>query len=412
MRFLFVHGTGVRRERHDELFERVRKGLLARFPQAAVSSCFWGDRFGATLSVGGRSVPGLQQTRVAGDDEFLAAAPTDREAAEWALLLADSSCELRVLAEVGWDTEKDFAMPGVRAAGANVLELLTKLVPDPDGSDELGALLRDTGLHGYYAQALGATAGSEEATYAAERAVDEPAARELAAALARAVVAASLACAGADADCTGGERDRLVELLTARLGGDARMPGGRVAALLGKLAMRVTTQPALNVWRGSITAGATPFLGDILRYQARGDALREHLRGQIAGEPGPTVLIGHSLGGVALVDLLALDAARGGSRGGARLLVTVGSQAPFLYELGALCGLAPGDLLPERFPRWLNIYDRQDLLAFLAEPVYAGDSRVTDYEVSSRQPFPICHSAYWKLDAVYDQITQAAAEIE
>ncbi|MFE0012076.1 hypothetical protein [Streptomyces erythrochromogenes] len=57
MRFLFVHGTGVRRERHDRLFALVRERLTARFPDAAVDSCYWGDRFGATLGAGGRSGP-------------------------------------------------------------------------------------------------------------------------------------------------------------------------------------------------------------------------------------------------------------------------------------------------------------------------------------------------------------------
>ncbi|WP_159054756.1 hypothetical protein [Streptomyces dysideae] len=256
------------------------------------------------------------------------------------------------------------------------------------------------------------TLASDEANRAAVQALDEPAARELAVAVARALMAGALARAGADAECTGAERDRMVEVITARLGGDARMPGGRAAALLGKLALRVTTQPALNLWRGPITGGATPFLGDILRYQARGQALRDHLHRAITADDGPTVLIGHSLGGVALVDLLAQSAACGAPVRGPLLLVTVGSQAPFLHELGALAGLDPDDSLPDGFPRWLNVYDRQDMLAFLAEPVFPGDARVTDHEVSSRQPFPLCHSAYWKTGGVYDGIARAVAEIE
>ncbi|MFF6954746.1 alpha/beta fold hydrolase [Streptomyces iakyrus] len=375
-----------------------------------MASCYWGDRFGATLSAGGRSVPGLQRTRGAADD-LLAVAPPDREAAEWALLLTDPLCEVRVLAEIGWDAGDDFAMPGVRSAGAEVLELLSGLPPFPEETDELGRLLRDTDLYGTYPQALTDIAHAPEATRAAGRAEDDGSARELAVAAARAVVAAALAAAGADADCTGDERDRLVDLLTARLGGDARGVAGRAGAVLGNLALYMTTQPALNLWRGPLTTKSTPFLGDILRYQARGAALRDLLHEEIAEGPGPTVLIGHSLGGIALVDLLALAAARGEPVPGVELVVTVGSQAPFLYELGALTALAPGEPLPAGFPRWLNIYDRQDLLAFMAEPVFPADPRVTDHEVSSRQPFLPCHSAYWKLDAVYDRIAHAVAEI-
>ncbi|UQX03693.1 hypothetical protein [Streptomyces sp. RerS4] len=435
MRFLFVHGTGVRRERHDKLFAVVREQLTGRFPDASVESCFWGERFGATLSAGGGSVPGLK------------AADTDTDTAEWGLLLVDPLCELRVLAEAGWNTDRaaedvyaaqdpygaqdpyraqgpyaddPFAMPGVRPAGVRVLELLERLAeapsaepgdtpPDAPG-DELRALLGGTGLATAFPAALEATARSTEAARAADRATDDPQARELAAALARAVTAGALAATVEDAVCTAAERDRLVELLTTRLGGDARVPGARAAAFLGRLALRVTAQPLLNARRGPLTVGATPALGDILRYQARGSDLRAFLRARITAEAGPTVLIGHSLGGIALVDLLALAAARGEPVPGAALLVTVGSQAPYLYELGALTGLAPGSVLPYGFPRWLNVYDRQDLLSYLAEPVFPGDPRVTDHELAGRQPFPASHSAYWKQPALYERIERAVNE--
>jgi hypothetical protein len=409
VRFLFVHGTGVRRARHEVLFGRVRDRLSARFPGATVASCYWGDRFGAELSTGGVSVPGVRRTRGAGED-VLATAPPDLVPAQWLLLLTDPLCEVRVLAEAGWETTGGFTLPGVRSAGSEVLGLLAGLPPAPDRSDELGALLRDTGLFDGFAEALERVAGSPEAARAGRNATEDGHARELATALARAVVADALAAAGPEADCTGDERDRLVQLVVTRIGGDARMPGGRAAAVLGRLALRVTTQPVLNAWRGSITTGSAPFVGDILRYQARGEALRELLRARIAQEPEPTVVIGHSLGGIALVDLLALSAARGEPVPDVRLLVTVGSQAPFLYEMGALTALAPGEGLPPGFPRWLNIFDRQDILAFLAEPVFPGDARVSDHEVSSGQPFIPCHSAYFKLDSVYDRIAQAVAE--
>ncbi|WP_051807045.1 hypothetical protein [Streptomyces sp. NRRL F-2664] len=418
MRFLFVHGTGVRRERHDRLFALVRDRLTARFRDAAVDSCYWGDRFGATLGAGGRSVPGLRPAAGSALPDS-----ADAETAEWALLLADPLCELRVLAEAGWaDDARDpggpgdgdddaFAMPGVAPAGTRVLALLAALPPaPPHPGGELGALLHGTGLAAAFPAALAAAADSTEAARAADRATGEPQARELATALARAVAAGALATAGADADCTGAERDRLVELLTTRLGGDARVPGARAAAVLGRLALRVTTQPLLNAWRGSLTAGATPALGDILRYQARGRDLRDFLHARITADPAPTVLIGHSLGGIALVDLLALAAARGEAVPGAHLLVTVGSQAAFLHELGALTALEPGGKLPYGFPRWLNVYDRQDVLSYLAEPVFPGDPRITDHEIGSRQPFPACHSAYWKQDALYERIEQAVAE--
>ncbi|MFK0044734.1 hypothetical protein ACIQU4_11595 [Streptomyces sp. NPDC090741] len=403
MRILFVHGTGVRRERFDALFKQVSESLQKRWPEADIPPCYWGDMHGATLGAGGKSIPGHDQTRGAPGG----ATPSDQETAEWHLLLADPLCEMRVLAEVGSGVE-EYGTPGVRAAGRAVADRLAELPPEMPDTDALAALLRATGLSEHYSAALSAVAESDEFAKACANAGDSDASGEVTTAAARAVVACLLAAAGESALCTGSERDALVNMLTERLGGTARGPLGKIGAVLGTLALRVTTQPALNHWRGRITTGATPAVGDILRYQARGGPLRDYVRQTIAAEPGPTVVIGHSLGGIALVDVLALAAAEQTPLPGLKLLVTVGSQAPFLHELGALTSLAPGDGLPTGFPTWLNIYDRQDLLAYQAQPIFPADARVTDYEVSSRQPFPVCHSAYWKLDPVYDRIAAAA----
>jgi len=76
-----------------------------------------------------------------------------------------------------------------------------------------------------------------------------------------------------------------------------------------------------------------------------------------------------------------------------RALITAGSQAPLLHELGALASLEQGAVLPETFPRWLNVYDPYDFLSYLAGRVFKG--RATDLCVQSLQPFPQSHSAYW-----------------
>ncbi|MFE6064804.1 hypothetical protein [Streptomyces sp. NPDC056431] len=403
MRILFVHGTGVRRERFDTLFKQVREALHKRFPDADIPPCYWGDTHGASLGAGGKSIPGRHQTRGAPDG----ATPPDQETAEWHLLLADPLCELRVLAELTSGVEGD-GTPGVQVAGRAVADRLAQLPSEMSDTDALAALLRATGLSEYYAAALAAVAESSEFKAACARAQDSDATGEVTAAAARALVAWLLAAAGEGALCTGAERDMLVNMLTERLGGTARGPLDKVGAVLGTLALRVTTQPALNHWRGRITTGAAPAVGDILRYQARGGPLRDYVRQTIEAAPGPTVVIGHSLGGIALVDVLALAAAEQKPLPGLKLLVTVGSQAPFLHELGALTSLEPGDGLPRGFPTWLNIYDRQDLLAYQAQPIFPAGAGVTDFEVSSRQPFPVCHSAYWKLDSVYDRIADAA----
>ncbi|MCL7424916.1 alpha/beta hydrolase [Streptomyces sp. YS415] len=400
MRFVFVHGTGVRRDRFDELFRQVSAGLLERFPGAEVEPCYWGSEFGAELSAGGASVPGTKPLTPADVDD-------DPGTAEWLLLLTDPFCELRVLAEIRTGAEDGgFGLPGVRSAGETVGDLLRGLPRDLGPGDELAVLLRETGLADGYRYALDTVSDSEEFQDACLAAEDDAVAAELALLTGRAVVAVLLARARDTTLCTGDERDRLVDLLSDRLGGTGRGVVTGTLGVLFKLAQRMTTQAARDRWRGDFTHEKASEIGDILRYQSRGEPLRAHLEKVIGRSPEPPVVIGHSLGGIALVDTLALAALRQPPLP-VRLLVTVGSQAPFLHELGALAGLGPGAALPAGFPDWLNIYDRMDLLAYLAEPVFAGDRRVTDHEVRSRQPFPLSHSAYWRLAPVFDRIAQA-----
>ncbi|MFJ6138174.1 hypothetical protein [Kitasatospora sp. NPDC092286] len=416
MRFLFVHGTGVRREGYDPLFELVARELGARFPDAGVEPCYWGDEYGATLSAGGASIPGFVGLSGGGRPEPVEPAGlVGRADGGWTLLFVDPLCELRVLAEPPGEDD-GFGAPGTRTPGQAVGEHLAALAADTvdadavsAAADQLTAVLAATGLARHLPGALQRLAAAEEFTGACEQAADPAAAAELTAVTARALTAELLTAAGSEALCTAEERDRLVELLADRLGGAARGPLGRTAGVLGKLGMRLGGQRLLDRHRGALTVGATPALGDILRYQARGGPLRAYLAERIAAAPGPTVVIGHSLGGIALVDSLALAAARREAPEGLRLLVTVGSQAPFLHELGALNGLEPGAALPPGFPAWLNVYDPADLLGYRAAPVFPGDARVTDHEVTSRQPFPYCHSAYFKLPALYDRIAAAVA---
>lgn len=400
MRFVFVHGTGVRRERFDELFRSVAAGLHTRFPGAEVEPCYWGDEFGAALSAGGASVPGLRPVEAAEIED-------DPGTAEWLLLLTDPVCELRVLAELGSEgDDAGFGLPGVQSAGEAVGNRLRELPRSLDSDDQLAVLLTETGLIDSYRYAVDVVSDADEFRDACLAADDDASAAELVLLTSRAVVAFMLAEAQDTALCTGDERDRIVDVLSERLGGTARGVLMRTAGVLLKLGQRLMTQSLIDRKRGEVTSDKASEVGDILRYQARGRHLRVHLEQVIASSPEPPVLIGHSLGGIALVDTLALAAQRQPALP-VRLLVTVGSQAPFLHELGALAGLEPGAALPSGFPDWLNIYDRRDLLSYLAEPVFPKDARVTDHEVRSRQPFPVSHSAYWRLDPVFDRIAEA-----
>jgi hypothetical protein len=65
--------------------------------------------------------------------------------------------------------------------------------------------------------------------------------------------------------------------------------------------------------------------------------------------------------------------------------------------------------LPKTFPKhWVNVYDRHDLLSYLAAPVFGGDATrtIVDMEVHSGQPFPDAHSAYWGTQDFWSRLVQ------
>ena len=68
------------------------------------------------------------------------------------------------------------------------------------------------------------------------------------------------------------------------------------------------------------------------------------------------------------------------------LLATLGSQSPFLYELGALWSLPYDQGLPEAFPRWLNVYDLADFLSYVGYHKKIFGERIEEIQVFSRQP--------------------------
>jgi hypothetical protein len=136
---------------------------------------------------------------------------------------------------------------------------------------------------------------------------------------------------------------------------------------------------------------------DILLYQTRGGQIRDFIQQQIEQAEPPVVLLAHSLGGIACVDLLVEQ-----SLPQVALLITAGSQAPFMYEINALYSLEFGQQLPEHFPQWLNLYDKRDFLSYIGSKIFP--RRVEDLEIDSKQPFPRSHSAYWENDTTWQAI--------
>ncbi|WP_413101148.1 hypothetical protein [Streptomyces sp. Inha503] len=411
---VFVHGTGVRAKSYEKGLARVVSGLGRVRADIRVARCFWGEEHGASLGLDGASLPVRTKNRGVGGDGAL---DEDDPLAVWALLEVDPLAELREFAQAAHDggEETGFA-PGRVDPWETVADKVRGLTLEPVAPGA-GPAAADTGQTGGSLPRLVADL-APHLDEAAGRVADEISgslggtspAYGIEPIAARAVYALAVQLAedpyGDDEPLAvdGADRDTLVGALGDQLGGTDR--GGFAAGAAKGVAVRALNSylsplsSLAHTFRGPITTKSVPASGDILRYQVRGAGVRAAIRAAVreaveAGN-GPVVLLAHSLGGIACVDLLAEP----DPPAGVELLVTVGSQAPFLYELDALTALRRGEPLPGAFPRWINVYDERDLLGFVGEKVFPG--RVTDLRVNTRQPFPRAHTSYFAHQRLYD----------
>jgi hypothetical protein len=389
--FLFVHGTGVRGSAYARSLQLVQERLTKRDPSAQVVGCFWGEAEGASLALNGASIPSYADS---GGEELSEA---EEALALWDVLYTDPWYELRLIRH---RSAGSLMVPGQLPPS----QALTQQVQSFSPSSQLKSELDRLHLAQEFDQALSLLAWSAEFAEAVKTALADP--LEHRRIIARALLARTvvLATSAGEPVLDGEARDALLQQLTDELGGYGLGVVSWLVRPFKGLAARAVTRRMQRA-RGSITDAAAPAAGDILRYQARGDGVRRFIRQAIDQAAGDQVtVIGHSLGGVACVDLFAEAAHVRVDR-----LVTVGSQAPFLYEIGALVSLKPGAQLPDHFPAWVNVYDRRDILAYVAEAVFPG--RVTDVAVDNRQPFPQAHSAYWANRAVWDAVCSPAPPV-
>src|SRR5208337_2508286 len=232
-------------------------------------------------------------------------------------------------------------------------------------------------------------------------------------ATARAIVACALTQArgdvgaGPDALYLVDERDALVDQIKDALtGGVKGVIDEWLLNAIKSFAKAQATAYARDRSSGLVTA-ISPGVGDILVSQRRGRQILDLLATEIENIEGDVYVIGHSLGGIFLVDILS-----GPKRpSNVKKLVTVGSQSPFFFACDALETLRLGQPLGSMFTPWLNIFDRSDFLSFCAERMFANVQNITDFEVSSGVPFPDSHGAYWRMKKVYERISTFLSEI-
>lgn len=152
-------------------------------------------------------------------------------------------------------------------------------------------------------------------------------------------------------------------------------------------------------------------LADVVGYQLHRDSIQTVLKRELtkaarAAGDRPVLPVALSLGGIALVDLLA-----SWPEAPVEACVTVGSQAPLLYTFDAIPSMPYDEADPPYLPvPWLNVYDSRDFLSFVAEPLFRrsdGLASVVDLRVHSGKDFPKSHSAYWELAPVWEAIATA-----
>jgi len=374
---VFVHGTGVRSDRFRLLLSAVQGGVDDVFQNTAVFPCFWAPVGGVELQSGGASIPdyvesgGMAKVRPSGDVE-----PVGDLDERWMMLFVDPLQELR---EFGYRSVGCGAGTGVVSEWLGSIRL---------ADERLRRFENTTGCG--WDRAVGLLARSR-AVERLEHSFDGGSmANEVSRAVVRAVLAVGISVgttSGSDPDF---EAVRILELLlrqSAKLEGRGWLKGKATAWALKRATSRFGEEH-----RGAAMDSMAEFVGDIVRYQAKGHHVRNFIAATIedVDSSNDVVVVAHSLGGVAAFDLLAES-----SLPAVKLLVTVGSQAPVLHEMDALSSLDWDEGLPGHFPeRWLNVYDRSDPLSFLAEPIF-GDDRVRDFETHTTTPFIESHSDYF-----------------
>jgi len=380
---IFIHGIAVEKSIYDKTFIGIEKKLEKR-QDIKVVECFWGE-LGAKLNARGASIPKSERGEKLTEK--------DQKISLWEKLYIDPLFELKLYA----------ALP--KPSSATKSKLVADLYSNLQGlklksvKSDLQDKLTEAGIEQIFDEAVEKVVYSEAYREAIENA--PKLSSDYYDAIAKAIVAQAMF------DCpkkykyvemlnNSVLRDKIVKLLTPYLGSPEL---GTVKLLLAPLKLLAEHGGTFEGRRKrrELTEEYLTFLGDILLYQTRGEEIRKLILDTIEKAEPPVVLLTHSLGGIVSIDLLVEKHLEK-----VELLITVGSQAPFLYEINSLHSLKYGDPLPKHFPKWLNIYDLRDFLSYVGADIFPG--QVEDVKVDNNQPFMRSHDAYWENQETWNAI--------
>lgn len=390
---VFVHGTGVYRERYESVIAQMEQTIAMLELDLSIVPCFWASLLSQHRRQGERVLPAARSALPS-----LPLLPHESQATRqlWAILLDDPFFEIRLLASYPVTTQSTRRRAGLwldqQLRGLRFADLLKRSTEQLKLAAALERARGQLIAHPAYHQML----------------TVNPECAEVRAAICRALIAlvlrGSTTISASTSTFTLSEQGRLLAdgrvTLVALINQALSNTGGVLARLFAPrelpLAMNVEAvlrelaSEYLERHRSSqLGQRLHAFVGDIMWYAVHGQRLRAFIRDCVLRAPPPVLLLAHSFGAVPVLDLLIAEELP------IALLVTAGTQVPFLYAVDALPLLRAGQPLPAHFPDiWVNLYNRRDLLSYLAEPVFPG--RAEDVEIHANAPLPLAHQVYWR----------------
>ena len=186
---------------------------------------------------------------------------------------------------------------------------------------------------------------------------------------------------------------------------------------------------ALAVCRNSLHNIFAQFIGDVFVYfDDRGTPSRPGEIVQLIAKHinqadqarqdknDPLIVVGHSMGGVILYDMLTWYREALLPDANVDFLVTVGSQVGLFEEMKryeanrAHSGCDDGPVgKPKAVGCWLNVFDKTDVLSFLTEPIF-GQENVEDLSFSSVTGMLSAHTAYLRRPSFYRRLGKRLGE--